>query len=335
MASMQSKNPDVIQKHSEKVIKRMSGAAKAANRMQKMQKEDSELEEEVDIKDPSDGSEQNSENKKNNVTRQDIGGKSKVSNIVTKRASAPEASHIAGIKEDIDALTEGESLSEEFKEKAAIIFEAAVVNRVKQEVARLEESYQEYIEEEIESVYEGLVDKIDGYLDYVVEQWMEDNEIALERGMKSEILEGFVGGLKSLFEEHYIDIPEEKFDVLSDLQERVDDLSSLLDEQVSTNISLKRKLQQTQAEQVVHYVSEGLAETDKEKLAALVEDLAFEDVESFAVKVQTIRESYFPPKTKTKKVVESFVTDEPVFIKEDAVLPANMQQYVSMLNSIK
>ena len=290
--------------------------------------------EETDINDPSDGDEDNPDNAKNNVDKQEVGGKAKASNVVTKNAPAPEPSHLAGMKEDIDALVAGEELTEEFKQKAATIFEAAVMSRVKQEVAKLDEAYEQRLAEQVEEVVEGIVEKVDGYLDYVVEQWMEQNEIALESGMKSEILEGFVGGLKSLFEDHYIDIPEEKFDVLGALEEETTELKRVLDEQLAANVDLKQELSAYQKRHIVAELSEDLVDTDKEKFRSLVEELEFDDVETFGKKAQTIRESYFTNKA-TTQVVESFVTDAPVVLSEDTVVPDGMKKYVSVLNNLR
>jgi hypothetical protein len=279
---------------------------------------------------------ENEANKKNNVDNEDeaAGATTKASNVANQGASAPEASHIAGIKEDVAALVDGEELTEEFKQKAATIFEAAVMNRVKQEVAKLDEAYEVALAEQVEGIKEGLVEKVDGYLDYVVEQWMEQNEIALESGMKSEILEGFVGGLKGLFEEHYIDIPEEKFDVLGNLEEEVEQLTAKLDEQFEANVSLKASLAKYQVEQVITSLSEGLAETDKEKFHALVEELDFDGVETFEKKAQTIRESYFTNKA-TTSVVNSIVTDSPVVITEEVKYAPSMKSYMSVLDNLK
>lgn len=291
------------------------------------------------INDPSDGGEENQANKKNNVDKQEIGGKAKATNANNKDEEAPEARPAAlSMKEDIAALTDGEELTEEFKQKAATIFEAAVMNRVKQEVAKLDEAYEVKLSEQVEQIKEGLVEKVDGYLDYVVEQWMEQNEIALERGMKSEILEGFVGGLKSLFEEHYIDIPDEKFDVLGALEEEVEWLKSKLDEQLSSNVELNKELSGYQISQIKADLSEGLAETDKEKFHALVEELEFDGVETFKKKAQTIRESYFTNKATTKTVVESVVTDAPVSLNEEAPAKAiapTIKGYLSALDNLK
>ena len=290
----------------------------------------------TDINDPSDGGEENPDAKKNNADKQEIGGKNKTANAVTKDASAPEASDKLDMKEDVEALVAGEELSEEFKQKAATIFEAAVTNRVKQEVAKLDEAYEVKLNEQVEQIKEGLVEKVDGYLDYVVEQWMTQNEIALERGMKSEILENFVSGLKTLFEESYIDIPEEKFDVLGNLEEEVEGLKSKLDEQVASNVELNKQLSQYQINQIANELSEGLAQTDKEKFFALVEELEFDGVDSFQKKAQTIRESYFTNKATTKSVVESVVTDTPVTLTEDnKYVDPSIKGYLSVLDNLK
>ena len=278
---------------------------------------------------------ENEDNKRNNVQTQDVGGVEKKDNPANSSAAAPEGQHKLDVKEDVEALVSGEELSEEFKEKAATIFEAAVMNRVKQEVARIDEQYQAQLAEQVEQIKEGLVEKVDGYLDYVVEQWIEQNEIALESGMKSEILEGFVAGMKTLFEQHYIDLPEEKFDVVGALEEEVKELSTKLDEQFDANVTLKGELAQYQIQQVAADLSEGLAETDKEKFFSLIEELEFDGVESFTKKAQTIRESYFANKVKPAAASASVVTDTPVALTEEKVVPAHMKGYLSILDSLK
>jgi hypothetical protein len=275
----------------------------------------------------------NPDNAKNNVQDQKEaeGGTSKTANAATKGASAPEASHIAGMKEDIDALMNGEELSEEFKQKATTIYEAAVMNRVKQEVAKLEEEYEGKLAEQVESIKEGLVEQVDGYLDYVVEQWIAQNEIALEHGMKSEILEGFVSGLKGLFEEHYIDIPEEKFDVLASMEEQIEQLNSKLDETVANNVEMKKALSEMVRADIVNEACAGLTDTEVEKFVGLAEELSFEDAESFQTKVKTIRENYFNIKAQAE--VNSVVTDSPVdTLVEEKKLNPTMSAYMSVLN---
>jgi hypothetical protein len=275
----------------------------------------------------------NPDNAKNNVQdeKEAEGGTSKKPNVATKGAAAPEASNIAGMKEDMDALMNGEELSEEFRAKATTIYEAAVMARVNNEVARIEEEFNTKLLEATEQVKEGLVEQVDGYLDYVVEQWIAQNEIALEHGMKSEILEGFVSGLKGLFEEHYIDIPEEKFDVLGSLEEQVEQLEAKLNEQLAANVELNKTVGSMKRSEIVAEAAEGLTDTEVEKFAGLAEELSYEDQQSFKTKVQTIRENYFT--TKAQADVKSVVTDTPVdSLVEEKKLNPTMNAYVSMLN---
>jgi hypothetical protein len=235
------------------------------------------------------------------------------------------------VSEDVAALVNGEELSEEFKTKAATIFEAAVVTRVKQEIAKLEEEFDAKLQEEVESIKEGMVEKVDGYLNYVVEQWMIDNELALESGMRADIMESFVSGMKGLFEQHYIEVPEEKFDVLADLQEEAESTKAKLDEQLAANVELTKKINEMTRTSTIAEASSGMADTDVEKFNALAEELSFEDIESFKTKLQTIKENYFGKKS---TFVESVVTDEPVQLTEDvkAVDPV-MAHYLRALGS--
>lgn len=240
----------------------------------------------------------------------------------------------AGVKEDMDALFTGEELTEEFKEKATTIFEAAVMVRVKDEVARLEEEFAAKLEEATAQQIEGLVEQVDGYLGYIAEQWIAQNELALEHGMKSEILEGFVAGLKGLFQEHYIDIPDEKFDVLGEMESKIEELETKLNEQVTANVELNKTVGEMKRTEIVEAACEGLADTEVEKFKGLAEELAYEDVESFKQKVQTIRESYFT--TKAQADVASVVTDTPVetLVEEKKVDPT-MAKYLAALNQFK
>ena len=214
------------------------------------------------------------------------------------------------VKEDMEALFNGEELSEEFKTKAETIYEAAVMARVKAEVARLEEEFEAKLAEQVAQNTEGLVEQVDGYLGYIAEQWIAQNEIALERGMKSEILEGFVSGLKDLFEEHYIDVPEERFDVLGEMESKISELEEKLNEQVAANVEMSKTISEQKRQSIVDQLSEGLTDTETEKFLGLVEELSYEDSESFEKKVKTIRENYFTNKGSAD--VKSVVTDAPV-----------------------
>lgn len=238
------------------------------------------------------------------------------------------------VSADVAALMNGESLSEEFKTKASTIFEAAVVTRVKEEVTRLEEEFESKLEEQVDAITEGLVEKIDGYLDYVVEQWMEQNEIALENGVKGDIMESFVSGMRDLFKEHYIDIPEEKYDVIGDMETKIDALSAKLDEQVAVNVAMKKSIQESARKEIVNEFIEGLAKIDEEKFAALTEELSFEDEDTFKSKVKTIRENYFSSKPST--IIESVVSDLPIQEEEVKHDLTNVDPMVAMYaNAIK
>ena len=251
--------------------------------------------------------------------------------VVAEETVEETKEYTVDVKEDVAALVNGEELSEEFKTKAATIFEAAIVTRVKAEVAKLEEEFNARLEEAAAKNQEGLVEKVDGYLNYIVEQWIKQNEIALEAGIRTEMMESLVAGLKGVFEEHNIDIPEEKVDLISTLENEVVDLQAKLDEQVATNVELTKSINEAVRESIIAESAEGLAETDKEKFAALAEELSFEDAETFQAKVQTIRENYF---TATSTKIETVVTDEPI-VEEAEVKTKNldprMAGYVSAL----
>jgi len=280
----------------------------------------------------------NPDNAKNAVVdeKDAEGGTSKKENAATKGAAAGDQSVIRQgntVKEDIDALMNGEELSEDFRAKATTIFEAAVMNRVKDEVARLEEEFESKLAEQVEKNVEGIVEQVDGYLGYIAEQWIANNEIALERGMKSEILESFVTGMKSLFEEHYIDVPEERFDVLGEMEQKLEDLEAKLNEQVASNIELSKSLAEAKRLEIVKTVSEGLTDTETEKFNALVEELTYEDATSYETKVKTIRENYFTTKA---TAVSSVVSDAPVENLTEDVKPKLdplMSAYLSALNN--
>ena len=206
------------------------------------------------------------------------------------------------VSEDVTALVEGEELSEEFKAKAATIFEAAVKSKIRSEVARIETEKTQEVAEEVSKVHAELTEKVDAYMSYVVEEWMKENEIAIERGLKGEIAEDFISGLKSLFEEHYIDVPDEKYDILGAQAEKLDELEAKLNEQIEKSASLKKKNAQLVRESVIAEVVSDLADTEAEKFKSLAEDVDFTDEVSFRGKLDTLKESYFP---KAKTVAES------------------------------
>lgn len=196
--------------------------------------------------------------------------------------------------DDLDALIESEAtLSDEFKAKTAVIFETAVRSKITEELERLEEQYQARLEEELESARVDLIEKVDSYLNYVVENWMQENRLAIESGLRTEIAETFMSQLKNLFVESYIEIPESKVDLVDELAEMVESLESRLNEQTAEMLSMNEALESYARESIVREASRDLAETQVEKLMTLVESLSFEDADSFAQKVKTVKESYF------------------------------------------
>ena len=200
------------------------------------------------------------------------------------------------IEEDVNALLGGEDLSEDFKSKAKTIFEAAINTKVAQVKEALEAQYQEQLADRLVEATEELKERVDSYLEYVADEWVNENELAIEQGLKSEMTESFLGGMKSLFEEHYVTIPEDKYDVLESMVEKLDDMETKLNEQIERNISLNKRLAESVADGILDQVSEGLAQTQKEKLASLSESVEFESEEEYREKLETLKESYFSSK---------------------------------------
>ncbi len=213
------------------------------------------------------------------------------------------------VKEDIEALVQGEELSEEFKTKASTIFEAAVHQKVMEvateKIGDLEKEYQSNLQEEIVSFRDELTEKVDGYLNYVVEEWMRENELALEGSLRSEITEEFIGGLKNLFTEHYIEVPDEKVDIVEGLYDKVEELEEKLNSQIEENVKTKDELNEYRKNKILEEVCEDLADTQSEKMKSLVEGVSYEDdADDFENKVKTIKENYFPNQTKQDENVE-------------------------------
>lgn len=224
------------------------------------------------------------------------------------RAVKVKESIKVNVEDDVEALLNGEEdISEEFKKKTTTIFEAAVREKVETEVDRLEKEYEQSVAEEINEVRDDLVEKIDSYLDYVVEEWLKDNEVAIESGIRSEVTEEFISGLKRLFEEHYIDIPEDKVDVLSDLTKENEDLKEQVNNEINRNIELKKEKDSVSASEVFNDVVDGLADTEIEKMKSLGEGIEFEDEDSYREAISTLRENYFP---KTRVAEEEVVEVE-------------------------
>lgn len=201
------------------------------------------------------------------------------------------------IDDDVNALLGGEELSEEFKAKAKTIFETALKTKVAEVRKLLEQQYAEKLGEEIETAKESLAERVDSYLEYVADEWFTENQLAVENGLKEELTQSFLGGMKSLFEEHYVQIPEDKYDVLESMVEKLDDMESKLNEQIEKNINLNKRLAESVADGILDEVSEGLASTQKEKLASLAESVEFESENNYREKLETLKQSYFAQKS--------------------------------------
>ncbi len=238
------------------------------------------------------------------------------------------------ITADVEALVDGEELSEEFKEKAATIFEAAVKSKTREEVTRIVEEQQIAIAEEVNEYKEALAEKVDQYLDYVVEEWMKENELAIERGLKGEIAEDFISGLKQLFEDHYIDVPDEKYDVLEAQSEKIAELEEQLNNIMEQNIEMKGVNSELVREQVIAEVASDLTSTEIEKFASLVEDVEFTSEDSYRSKLDTLKESYFP---KTEMLEETFVYDEDDYgsAAQDIDTSDTMKAYMSAIGRVE
>ena len=237
------------------------------------------------------------------------------------------------VEEDVNALLGGEELSEEFKEKAKTIFEAALKSKVAEIKESLEEQYAMALAEEVEELKVELQERVDSYLEYVSDEWISENQIAVEKGLKIEMTESFLEGMKSLFEEHYVAIPEEKYDVLSAMADKLDDMETKLNEQIEKNISLNKRLSESVADVILADVSEGLAETQKEKLASLAEGVEFDGEESFREKLVTLRESYF---SNNRSVTQSSTADTLSEGVDHTEAPAGgMSSYLEILSKMK
>ena len=236
------------------------------------------------------------------------------------------------IAEDLDAIFGTNDLSEEFKTQVQTVFEAAVVSKINSELESLEESFNAKLAESTDEIVDTVTEKVDSYLGYVVEEWMKENELAVERGIKAEITEEFIGGLKQLFEDHYIDVPEEKVDVVDSLADRVEDLEGKLNEALETNINLSSQVKTFQKDEVLGEMSDELTDIESEKLKSLSEGVSFEDVDQYKQALGTIKENYFPRTSQGKAVVideESEVSEHGIV--DETPQNAQMSRYVNVI----
>ena len=239
------------------------------------------------------------------------------------------------MKEDMDALLSGENLSEEFVTKATTIFEAAVVARAEEVIAEAEVQLQEQFEAAVEEIKEDLASKVDDYLNYMVEEWMKDNELAIEKGLRAEIVEDFIGGLRNLFVEHYIDIPADKVDVVEELTAKVEELEASLNEQINKGVELTKDLNEQKKIEAIYTACEGLSQTQVEKLKSLAENVEFTTEEEFVAKVDVLKESYFKAEVKVadaSALDDEVQIDEEVKPKQNVFADASMEIYAKTIS---
>ena len=237
------------------------------------------------------------------------------------------------VEADVAALLQGEELSEEFQSKAKTIFETAIKTKVAEIKEELQESYATALVEELDKIKAGLTERVDSYLEYVADEWIQENQIQVEAGLKTEMTESFLEGMKSLFEEHYVTIPEDKYDVLNSMVDKLDEMESKLNEQIDRNVALNRRLAESTADGVFASVAEGLADTQKEKLATLAENVEFESETDYREKLETLKESYFPSKTSAPKSTSENLSEEVSTDEAPSVdVAPRMQAYLDILS---
>ena len=254
--------------------------------------------------------------------------------VVSEEETSEEEEVIEySVEDDLNALIQGEELSEEFREKAATIFEAAINSKVKGIQEELTVSYEEKLVEEVASIKEELKDRVDSYLEYVADEWIAENQLAVESGLKEEMTESFISGMKSLFEEHYVTIPEEKYDVIESMVDKLDEMEGKLNEQIEKNIALNKRLAESVSDVVFAEVTDGLAQTQKDKLAGLVENVEFESETAYREKLETLKESYFPTKVAQRNTAEN-LTEEAGSTDYTSSVSPTMEAYLKTLTRV-
>ena len=310
--SAKLKDPSMILKQVKDIVNK---GAKPADPMPKGMKEEEEVEGDVVAEE-----EQTTEDQADVVSEEET-TESEEQEIVAEEESSEEEEVVAeeqiedsiDVEEDLTALLEGEELSEEFQNKARTIFEAAIKTKISEVKSELQEQYEKTIVEEVASVKAELAERVDAYLEYVSDEWMSENKLAVEAGLKTEMTDSFLTGMKSLFEDHYVTIPEDKYDVLNSMVEKLDEMEGKLNEQINKNVALNKRLAESTSDVILADVSEGLAVTQKDKLATLAESVEFDGEDNYREKLVTLRNSYFPanpgaPKQQTENLSEGTET---------------------------
>ena len=238
------------------------------------------------------------------------------------------------VEEDVQALLAGEELSEEFQEKARTIFEAAIRSKIVSIKEELQYSYEKALVEQIETIKEGLEDRLDSYLEYVADEWVSENALAIEQGLKTEMTESFLQGMKNLFEDHYVSIPEEKYDVVESMVDKLDEMEGKLNEQIERNVALNRRLAESVADVIFADISEGLALSQKDKLSSLAVNVEFDSEENYREKLVTLRESYFPHKSGAQRDNSETLTESTDVQSNQPQVDGRMASYLQTLGRV-
>ena len=329
--SAKLKDPSMILKQVKDIVNK---GAKPADPMPKGMKEEEEVEGDVVAEE-----EQTTEDQADVVSEEET-TESEEQEIVAEEESSEEEEVVAeeqiedsiDVEEDLTALLEGEELSEEFQNKARTIFEAAIKTKISEVKSELQEQYEKTIVEEVASVKAELAERVDAYLEYVSDEWMSENKLAVEAGLKTEMTDSFLTGMKSLFEDHYVTIPEEKYDVLNSMVEKLDEMEGKLNEQINKNVALNKRLAESTSDVILADVSEGLAVTQKDKLATLAENVEFDGEDNYREKLVTLRNSYFPanpgaPKQQSENLSEGAETGH-----QQPAVTGSMESYLKAIS---
>ena len=330
--SAKLKDPSMILKQVKDIVNK---GAKPADPMPKGMKE-----EEVEVEGDVVAEEEQTTEDQADVVSEEETTESEEQEIVAEEESSEEEEVVAeeqiedsiDVEEDLTALLEGEELSEEFQNKARTIFEAAIKTKISEVKSELQEQYEKTIVEEVASVKAELAERVDAYLEYVSDEWMSENKLAVEAGLKTEMTDSFLTGMKSLFEDHYVTIPEEKYDVLNSMVEKLDEMEGKLNEQINKNVALNKRLAESTSDVILADVSEGLAVTQKDKLATLAENVEFDGEDNYREKLVTLRNSYFPanpgaPKQQTENLSEGAETGH-----QQPAVTGSMESYLKAIS---
>jgi len=251
-----------------------------------------------------------------------------------EKTSCEEVEVEFDIEEDVNALLAGEELSEEFQEKARTIFEAAIRSKVAEIKEDLESAYEATLVEEIQAIKEGLTDRVDAYLEYVADEWIQENALAVEHGLKTEMTESFLAGMKQLFEDHYVTVPEDRYDVIESMVDKLDEMEGKLNEQIERNVALNRRLAESVADVIFADVAEGLALSQKDKLASLAENVEFDSEANYREKLVTLRESYFPTNTGTQRDDSETLSESTDIQTQQPQVDGRMASYLQTLGRV-